>query len=240
MQSRFMGLRYNNNETQKSRAKKARDEAIAKKAKEVKDAKKAKEAKEADIAKKAKRDKLIKSIRYELKKSGIVPDSDIILDLMLSKLHDTIPEYSNMYFNEVLYTLYTLLLDKSIPDDKKNKLIKILTGYEKIPLNINDAKEAIHIIVSQLFLFEIDPKTQKISGYLLDPESRLNHVVRYVTVEGDIIAIFSICPFINIQAGSIEYGDGGISFQTITDLIIGLHNAQKWLRNHNKNFYIIK
>lgn len=231
MASRFMGLR-DDNKTQKSRAKEARDKEIAKKANEVKDAKKAKEAKEADIAKKAKRDKLIKSIRHELKKSEIVPDSDIKLDVMLSQLHNTIPipEYSNMYFNEVLYTLYTLLFDKSIPDDKKNKLIKILTGYEKIPLNIDDAKEAIHIIVSQLFLFEIDPKTQEIGGYLLDPESRLNQVVRYKTIKGNTIAIFSICPSINIQAGSIEYGDGGISFQTITDLIIGLHNAQKWLR----------
>ena len=229
-----MGLGYNKTQTQtqtqKSRAKKARDEANAKKAKEVKDAKKAKEAKEADIAKEAKRDKLIKSIRYELKKSGKVPDSDIILDLMLSKLHYRIPECSNMYFNEVLYTLYTLLFDTSIPDDKKNKLIKILTGYEKIPLNINDAKEAIHIIVSQLFLFDIDPKTQEIGGYLLDPESRLNQVVRYKTIKDKTIAIFSICPSIDIQAGSIEYGDGGIPFQTITDLIIGLHNALEWLR----------
>ena len=226
-----MGLR-DDNKTQKSRAKEARDKEIAKKANEVKDAKKAKEAKEADIAKKAKRDKLIKSIRHELKKSEIVPDSDIKLDVMLSQLHNTIPipEYSNMYFNEVLYTLYTLLFDKSIPDDKKNKLIKILTGYEKIPLNIDDAKEAIHIIVSQLFLFEIDPKTQEIGGYLLDPESRLNQVVRYKTIKDKTIAIFSICPSINIQAGSIEYGDGGISFQTITDLIIGLHNALEWLR----------
>ena len=222
-----MGLKPTGNKTQKSLIKKARDEENAKKAKEVKDAKK---AKEADIAKKGKRDKLIKSIRYVLKKSGIVPDSDIILDVMLSKLHDTIPECSNMYFNEVLYTLYTLLFDMSIPDDEKNKLIKILTGYEKIPLNIDDAKEAIHIIVSQFFLFDIDPKTKKIGGYLLDSESRLNQVVRYKTIKGNTIAIFSICPSIDIQAGSIEYGDGGIPFQTITDLIICLHNALEWLR----------
>ena len=222
-----MGLRANNNNTQKSRAKEARDKEIAKKAKEVRDAKKAKEAKEADIANNAKRDKLIIYIRYVLNKSKIVPESDIILDAMLSKLHNTIPECSNMYFNQVLYTLYTLLFNRSIPDDKKNKLIKILTGCERIPLEIEDAKEAIHIVVSQLFLFDIDPKTQKISGYILDPESRLNQVVRYKTIKGNTIAIFSICPSIDIQAGSIEYGDGGISFQTITDLIIGLHNALK-------------
>lgn len=227
MQSRIMGLRANNNNTQKSRAKEARDKEIAKKAKEVRDAKKAKEAKEADIANNAKRDKLIIYIRYVLNKSKIVPESDIILDAMLSKLHNTIPECSNMYFNQVLYTLYTLLFNRSIPDDKKNKLIKILTGCERIPLEIEDAKEAIHIVVSQLFLFDIDPKTQKISGYILDPESRLNQVVRYKTIKGNTIAIFSICPSIDIQAGSIEYGDGGISFQTITDLIIGLHNALK-------------
>ena len=234
MQGTYMGYRTTNNVTQRSIIKAARDAENAKKAKEVKDAKKTEEAKKTKKAIEAKRTKYIDYIYRRVERLGIFHDSNNILNNISIELDKKIPD-SDIFFGLLLFTIESILCKMSITDDKNKliKIIKILTSYENIPLNIDDAVEPIHIIVSKLFSnldTDIDPKTQKIGG---DIDPRYNQVVRYKTCKNEkTIAIFSKCamPY-SIMAGSIEYGEGATYFKTTTELIIHLYTALQWLRN---------
>jgi len=232
-----MGYKPTNNVTKKSIIKAARDADNAEKAKGVKDAKKTEEAIKAKKAQEAKRSRYIDYIYRHLEKLGIFPNSNDILNNISLELHKKIPD-SDIFFRLLLFTIESILCKMSITDDKNKliKIIKILTSYEKIPLNIDDAVEPIHIIVSKLFSIldtDIDPKTQKIGG---DIDPRYNQVVSYKTCKSKkTIAIFSKCamPY-GIMAGSIEYEDdsreGAIYFKTTTELIVGLYTALKELQ----------
>lgn len=229
-----MGYRSTNNVTKRSIIKADRDADNAEKAKKAKKAKEVKDAKKTEEAIKAERIRYIDYIYRQVERLGIFPDSNNILNNISFELHKKIPD-SDIFFGLLLFTIESILCKMSITDDKNKliKIIKILTSYEKIPLNIDDAVEPIHIIVSELFSnldTDIDPKTQKIGG---DIDPQYNQVVRYKTCKSEkTIAIFSKCamPY-GIMAGSIEYGEGARYFETTTELIVHLYTALQWLRN---------
>lgn len=122
--------------------------------------------------------------------------------------------------------------------DTDKELIQILTSCERIPLEINDAEELIHILVLKLFSVlntDIDPNTQTIGvlDIISDPNEQYGEVVRYTIRNSDeVITIYTKSPY--IPCGCIMYDNKApiepLYFDTVSKLIILIHGGIKYIK----------